>query len=160
MVVTSRYDDGNGTIVDYSSVYATSGTYACRLGESIENMNCQVMWYTITKAICGISVFAGAFLAIFGHRYYLMSQLLFGVYGKFCAIISTRLLLIITYFYGVFINKNYIFFLTGTGMLAFITIVVIHDGILVSYTEQVGLSVAIGIIGGFLWTLVWYILGE
>ena len=50
--------------------------------------------------------------------------------------------------------------LTGTGMLAFITIVVIHDGILVSYTEQVGLSVAIGIIGGFLWTLVWYVLGE
>ena len=82
VVVTSRYDDGNGTILDYSSVYATSGTYACRIGKSNENMNCQVMWYTITKAICGISVFAGAFLAIFGHRYYLMSQLLFGVYGK------------------------------------------------------------------------------
>ena len=56
MVVTSRYDDGNGTILDYSSVYATSGTYACRIGKSNENMNCQVMWYTITKAICGISL--------------------------------------------------------------------------------------------------------
>ena len=100
VVVTSRYDDGNGTIVDYSSVYATSGTYACRLGKSIENMNCQVMWYTITKAICGISVFAGAFLAIFGHRYYLMSQLLFGVYGKFCIIITYL------YVYGVFIWKK------------------------------------------------------
>ena len=85
------------------------------MGEDAFTLNCKVMWYTITKIICGFSVFAGIILAFLGHRYYMFSQFLFGTYAS--------------------------------GLLAFIFIVVVHNGILVSYTEQVGLSVAIGVIG-------------
>ena len=98
-------------------ISVTSGTYGCRLGEDAYTLNCKVMWYTITKIICGFSVFAGIILAFLGHRYYMYSQFIFGTYAS--------------------------------GLLAFIFIVVVHNGILVSYTEQVGLSVAIGIIGEF-----------
>ena len=103
-------------------IYILIATYGCHLSEA-ETLNCKVMWYTITKVICGISVFAGAFLAIFGHRYYLLSQLLFGSYG--------------------------------IGTIAFIAIVVVHHGILVNYTEQVGLSIAIGIIGNQKFYKIW-----
>jgi hypothetical protein len=126
VVVTTIYPDVNGSDLELSSVYVTSSTYACQLNSN-EPLNCQVMWYTITKVVCGISVFVGVFLAFFGHRQYLLSQFFFGAYG--------------------------------TAVCAFMVVAVINDGILVSYTETIGLSIAIGIIGGFLWVLIWYILG-
>ena len=39
------------------------------------------MWYTITKVICGLSVFVGAFLAFFGHRWFQLTQFILGSYG-------------------------------------------------------------------------------
>ena len=114
VVVTTIYPDDDGSNHEFSSVYVTSSTFACQL-DGNQALNCKVMWYTITKVICGISVFVGIFLAFFGHRYYLFSQFFFGAYG--------------------------------TGVCAFIVIAVLHHGILVGYTEQVGLCIAIGIIG-------------
>ena len=67
VVVTSSTVDSNGSTHHYSSLYVTTSTYACQL-EGSDPLNCNIMWYTITKIICGISVFVGAFIAFFGHR--------------------------------------------------------------------------------------------
>jgi len=67
VVVTSSTVDSNGSTHHYSSLYVTTSTYACQL-EGNDPLNCNIMWYTITKIICGISVFVGAFIAFFGHR--------------------------------------------------------------------------------------------
>ena len=67
VVVTSSTVDSNGSSHHYSSLYVTTSTYACQL-EGNDPLNCNIMWYTITKIICGISVFVGAFIAFFGHR--------------------------------------------------------------------------------------------
>ena len=44
-------------------------------------LNCKMMWSTISKVICGLSVFIGGFIAFFGHRYFQSQQFFFGAYA-------------------------------------------------------------------------------
>lgn len=87
-----------------TSVYVSSATYACNLDRSLP-MNCEVMWLGITKVscahlkqqgkkmtetlchslkflnwqlLCACALFTGLFLAFAGHRYFLLSQFIFG----------------------------------------------------------------------------------
>ncbi len=88
-----------------------------------------------------------------------------------CEIMSFTIIKVISglsVFVGVFLaffgHRQYLLgqFVFGTyaaGIVAFTAIAVVNDGILVSYNEHMGLTLAIGLIGGILWALVWYALG-
>lgn len=82
VVAMTSWTDDNGTQITAKSMYVTTGTYACHLLEQgpDDTCSCQSLWYTITKVICGVSVFIGAFLALFGHRCFLVSQPFVGLY--------------------------------------------------------------------------------
>ena len=89
VVVTRTILDANGTTHQFSSLYVSTSTYACHLTGS-DVLSCTVMWYTITKIVCGASLFigkkstfklditlhniymtlylVGAYVALFGHR--------------------------------------------------------------------------------------------
>ena len=87
VIATRSISDANGT-KHYSSLYVSTSTYACKLERTDDDpLNCVIMWYTITKVICGaslfvgklrppnafyrlilISCFLGAYVAFFGHR--------------------------------------------------------------------------------------------
>ena len=59
VVATRSISDANGT-KHYSSLYVSTSTYACKLeGTDDDPLNCVIMWYTITKVICGASLFIG-----------------------------------------------------------------------------------------------------
>ena len=58
----------------------TTCTYACQMDDA-NPLNCKMMWSTISKVICGLSVFIGGFIAFFGHRYFQSQQFFFGAYA-------------------------------------------------------------------------------
>lgn len=69
---------GNG-----SAVYVSGHTYACNLDTSQE-LNCEVLFFTITKILCAVALFLGIFMGFAGHRFFKCSQFIFGLYtGSF-----------------------------------------------------------------------------
>ena len=82
VVVTTTYPSVNGSKNEaFSSIYATTSTYACQMDSPGSPLNCKTMWSTISKVICGLSVFIGGFVAFFGHRYFQSQQFFFGAYA-------------------------------------------------------------------------------
>ena len=49
--------------------------------DNVKPLNCNMIWSTISKVICGLSVFVGGFIAFFGHRYFQSQQFFFGAYA-------------------------------------------------------------------------------
>ena len=124
VIVTTTYQNANDTKAQvFSSLYATTSTYGCQFDKN-KVLSCQTIWATITKILCGCSIFAGIFIAFFGHRYYQAYQFIAGAYA--------------------------------TGICAFIAITLAMQS---SYTEKVGLAMAVGVIGAFLWVIIWYLFG-
>jgi len=69
---------GNG-----SAVYVTGHTYACNL-DTTQELNCEVLFFTVTKILCAVALFLGIFLGFAGHRFFKCSQFIFGLYtGSF-----------------------------------------------------------------------------
>ena len=119
VVVTTTYPSVNGSKNEaFSSIYATTSTYACQMDSPGSPLNCKTMWSTISKVICGLSVFIGGFVAFFGHRYFQSQQFFFGAYAA--------------------------------GLCSFVVICLMANKVDISYVEQLGLSVAISIIGMYL----------
>ena len=122
VIVTTNYPNQNNTRdVVYSSLYVTTATYACQLDPS-QPMSCKRMWATLTKVLCGVSIFFGGFLAFFGHRHFKTQQFTIGTYSL--------------------------------GIVVFILAAYYDDGAIVSYNQQLGMSVAIGVVGMILSNLV------
>lgn len=127
VIVTTTYPSVNGSSNEaFSSIYVTTCTYACQMDDA-NPLNCKMMWSTISKVICGLSVFIGGFIAFFGHRYFQSQQFFFGAYAA--------------------------------GLVSFVVMSLLVNKGDISYVEVLGLSFAIAIIGGFLWMVVWYVLG-
>jgi hypothetical protein len=83
-----------------SSVYVSSHTYACNLDISEPN-NCEVLFFTITKILCALAVFAGLFMGFAGHRFFKCSQFIFGFYaGSFIGYILLNVYLEEYYWFG------------------------------------------------------------
>lgn len=55
--------------------------------------------------------------------------------------------------------SQFIFGAYGTGMCTFIIIAVINEGQLENYAQQIGLAIAVGIIGGVVAVMLWWFLG-
>ena len=100
--------------LEFSSIYVTTSTYACQM-DNVKPLNCNMIWSTISKVICGLSVFIGGFIAFFGHRYFQSQQFFFGAYAA--------------------------------GLISFVVISLLLNKEVISYVEQLGLSLAIAIIG-------------
>lgn len=62
-----------------SSVYVSSATYGCNLDVNLPH-NCRVMSMWATELLCAIVFFVGVFMAFCGHRFFALSQFLFGFF--------------------------------------------------------------------------------
>ena len=94
-------------------------------------------------------VFVGAYVAFFGHRSFTVIAIIY------IGLMIDRVLMFVYFLQA----SQFIFGAYGTGMCTFIIIAVINEDQLDNYTQQIGLAIAIGIIGGIVCLVMWCFLG-
>ena len=101
-----------------SAVYVSGATYACDLKQGGVK-GCNVVTFPLTKLVCAILVFVGLYLALFGHRFFHVTQLVFSLMASYLLVyiiilgsaqFSFALAIVITFICGTIRKFKTIFF--------------------------------------------------